>query len=117
MIHALGGCQTRASEERSLYAGEVVGSIPKARTIENRNNEHFSAPLQKHHTAIEAFRTLPTRKIVHMVQKGEQEARQAKKEMVSLESACAEPAENWNSLKERNVILDRHDGRHQGTSL
>ena len=60
MIHALGGCQTRASEERSLYAGEVVGSIPTARTIENRNNEHFSAPLQKHHTAIEAFRTLPT---------------------------------------------------------
>jgi hypothetical protein len=24
------------------------------------------------------------------------------------QSACAEPAENWNSLKERNVILDRH---------
>ena len=32
------------------------------------------------------------------------------------ERACAEPAENWNSLKQRNVILDRHDGppsRHQ----
>jgi hypothetical protein len=34
----------------------------------------------------------------------------------SVIAACAEPAENWNSLKERNVILDRHDGppsRHQ----
>ena len=28
-----------------------------------------------------------------------------------------QPAKNWNSLKERNVILDRHDGRDQGTSL
>ena len=31
--------------------------------------------------------------------------------------ACAEPAENWNPLKERNVIHDRHDGRDHGTSL
>ncbi len=31
--------------------------------------------------------------------------------------ACAEPAENWNPLKGGDVILDRHDGRDQGTSL
>ena len=31
--------------------------------------------------------------------------------------ACAEPAVDWNPLKERNVILDRHDGRDHGTSL
>ncbi len=31
--------------------------------------------------------------------------------------ACAEPAVDWNPLKERNVILDRDDGRDHGTSL
>ena len=30
---------------------------------------------------------------------------------------CAEPAENRNPLKERDVVLDRHDGRNYGTSL
>ncbi|MGC1575828.1 MAG: hypothetical protein WA813_06830, partial [Beijerinckiaceae bacterium] len=29
--------------------------------------------------------------------------------------ACAEPAVDWNPLKERNVILDRDDGRDHGT--
>ena len=24
---------------------------------------------------------------------------------------CAQSAENWNPLKERDVVLDRHDGR------
>jgi hypothetical protein len=38
--------------ERSLHTGEVVGSIPTAPTNKNPNNKHFSAPLQKRHTAV-----------------------------------------------------------------
>jgi hypothetical protein len=29
----------------------------------------------------------------------------------------AEPAENWNPLKQLDVILDGHGGRDHGTSL